>query len=421
MNNDVSSHNGSTNYDENGKDIMNSKRLGLQILSLLLTVLSMTFGSIQNAHAKETEKHYVNLRYGVSIEYPDIFWSRFESENGDGIRFKTANGQCELAVWGEMNIFNRNNKTQLESRLKESAHIVPNTATTGHNWYTFTTTDDGGFNGVEHYILEYGIVNPDALAVFSFTYPAKAGFEPIVEHLKKTLQFGGDRFDDLTQFNLLDWSSEYSLDPENKHILRSINDATNVAGTAQTANSDMGTYFWFPVSPRINDVMQGSQPGIYFYYENGRFISFLPTQKAEFTGDVHINPSATQFLIDFGTAPERDLELYDFRTLKKSKSFLIINSATWLDDSHFVTTLVDTSKTKRSNNATESGWLSVIVYDTNTGTIKYIRQATNTSDFLLDNINTQAHQLTIQEQNVLHPHDWDNDNAIKSKTSTVNY
>ncbi len=389
--------------------------------TFLLYVLFSWMGAHMACAAAEhpVYKTYANDRYGYSISYPDIFWSRFEADNGDGVRLKTANGQCELAVWGEFNIFDQDARTRLQSTLEQKAHIVPGSAASGKGWYTVTCTDDGGMNGVEHHFLEYGIVTPDKIAVFTFSYPLGQGFENIAGQLRNSLQLGNRPGETLQQFNLHDWNPEYALDPDEEKVYRIQGETRQYAGTPTQTSCDMGTYYWFPVSPEQSTVLRGSRRGIYFFSETGAFISFLPCNAAEYAGEVRVSPTAGQLLIDFGTAPERKLELYDFRTLRQKRVFDAMEKIVWLDDQHFAMTFIDQSEESRPGNALESGWLSVAVYDTVAKKLDYVRKATPTSNFLLDSVDRQTMSFSIGERWVRQPADWTDEEKIGARQLAV--
>lgn len=365
------------------------------------------------AGAAEEYKTYANARFGYSVEYPDIFWSRFEPDNGDGIKLASANGHSGLAVWGQHNTEGKKAGDILAARLKDSAHIVPDSAKSGDGWYTLTISDDGGLNGIEHHFLEYGIVTKDTIAAFTFRYPADMGFEAAAERLKKTLRFGSKAGDPLDQADLRALNLEYELSLDDEKVYRVAGGGKKLAGEALKIESEMGVYYWFAVSPEAGDVMRGSARGIYFFYESGDRIAFLPSEAAEFAGDVRISPTAEQFLIDFGTSPERDLKLYDFRTLKEKGAFLAMNEIVWLDARRFVMTYVDTAKKGRSKNALESGWLSVAIYDTAESKLAYAREATATSDFMLNGVDLEAKKFTIGERSVKKADDWADEKKIK--------
>lgn len=364
------------------------------------------------ADAAEGYKTYANSRFGYVVEYPDVFWSRFEPDNGDGVKLATANGHSELTIWGQHNTEGKSAGDILKARLRDAAHIVPDSAASGDNWYTLTLTDDGGFNGIEHYFLEYGIVSEDAIAAFTFRYPLNMGFEEAAGRLKKTLRFGSGAGDALVQADLRAMSPEYELNLEDEKVYRVTGGEKKAVGEALKISSEMGEYYWFAVSAEADEAMKGSASGLYFFYENGIFVAFLPSRAAEFAGDARLNPTAEQFLIDFGTSPERDLRLYDFRTLKEKKAFLAMDDIVWLDARRFAMTFVDTAKKPRSKNALESGWLSVAVYDATTGKLTCVREATETSDFMLDGADLEAKKFTINERSVKKTGDWGSEENI---------
>lgn len=393
---------------------------------LALLFVWCAFGVLEttDAYANETQptyKVYANDKFGYSIEYPDIFWSRFEADSGDGVRLKTANGQCELAVWGAFNVLSETAKTRLQSRLEESAHIVPKKTASGKDWYTLTTSDDGGLNGVEHYFFEYGRITPDNIAVVTFSYPLHQGFEAVVEHLKKSLQLGAVPGEALQQFNLYDWTPEYTLNLEDEKIYHLNGDTKSCAGDARTAASDMGAYYWFPIAPAADTQARETDWGVYFFSEAGKCIAFLPTQAAEFVKNIYINSTAKQMLIDFGPSPEQTVTLYNFETLRPERTFPAMEKISWVDADHFAMTYLETKQKPRVANEQRKDWLSVVIFDARTGQMKYLRKATETSNFLLDAVDTQKKTFTIGERWVKNKRDWANDEKIAGRELTISY
>lgn len=377
------------------------------------------------AGAAETYKIYANDRFGYSVEYPDIFWSRFESDNGDGVRLNTANGHSELAVWGQHNIKGQSARARLKERLADAAHLVPGSAASGPDWYRLTTSDDGGFNGVEHHFLEYGVVTKSTMAVFTFKYPADMGFEAAAEHLRKTLKFGPKAGEAMNQVDLRsinpDVTPQYEVDPGDGNVYRLTGNEKTPVGEARQAESEMGLYYWFPVPEEAEGALKGSASGLYFFYESGGFIAFLPTTEAEFAGEARLSPTAQYVLIDFGTSPERDLRLYDFQTLKEKRAFLAMNEIVWLDARRFALTYVDTSKKARAQNTLESGWLSAAMYDLAAEKLTPIREATETNDFMLNAVDLEAKTFTIVERSVKTSGDWADEAKIENRDVTVKF
>ena len=405
-------------------EIMEMKYNGrvLFVASACFLVFSLAFGAC-SASVAARYKTYSNDRFGYSVEYPDIFWSRFESDNGDGVTLAAANGHIELIVWGRHNIDGKSAAELLKEKVENAAHIVPDSEASGEGWYSLTVTDDGGLNGVEHHSLEYGIVTGETIAVFLFRFPLDKGFEATAEHLKKTLRFGAKAGDELAQFDLRTISPlEYALSLDDGKVYREAADGTRTAiGDPTEVATEMGSYYWFAVAPTMGDAMQGSASGIYLFYESGNFAGFLPTEAAEFVGDVRINATAEQALIDYGTSPERDLRLYDLQTLKEMRVFSAMSDIVWLDATRFAMTHIDPEKKGRHSNAQESGWLSVAIYDTNAEKLLYTRKATETSDFMLDGVNVEKRQLVISERSVKKAGDWAEDAKIATNELRVEY
>jgi hypothetical protein len=136
--------------------------------------------------AETAYKIYLNARFGYSVEYPDIFDTQREPDNGDGIEFTGADGEYTLTIWGGYNVLAWDGKSLLDACTERIAHIVEGSKKIGAGFYSIAYSDDGGRDGVEHIFHEYGIVNKDMQAAFVLKYPKKE--EKRFVEIKKRLE-----------------------------------------------------------------------------------------------------------------------------------------------------------------------------------------------------------------------------------------
>jgi hypothetical protein len=129
-------------------------------------------------------KAYLNARFGYWVEYPDIFETQKEPDNGDGVVFESADGEYTLTVWGGHNIFGQDGEALLLECYDRVAHIVPDSERSGPGFYSIAY--EGGGDGVEYIFHEYGIVNEDLTAAFILKYPKdeEERFAPIKEYME---------------------------------------------------------------------------------------------------------------------------------------------------------------------------------------------------------------------------------------------
>ena len=123
---------------------------------------------------------YINERFDYSVEYPDIFSKRIEPANGDGVWLESKDRKYYLTLSGGYNIFMQDGNSMLEAR--ESAGTIKKDSDS--TWFRLIRRDK---NKIIH---EYGIVNDDAWASFTFTYPESKNFNEAIRRMEKTLQFG---------------------------------------------------------------------------------------------------------------------------------------------------------------------------------------------------------------------------------------
>lgn len=91
-----------------------------QILGFGIAALAIGMGL--GAHAAEDYETYRNERFGYRVLYPVNLVSPLpESDNGDGRKFKSADGQITLSVWGQNNALSRTLRGQMDAARREWA------------------------------------------------------------------------------------------------------------------------------------------------------------------------------------------------------------------------------------------------------------------------------------------------------------
>ena len=171
--------------------------------------------------------------------------------------------------------------------------------------------------------------------------------------------------------------------------------------------------YWYAVSPDTHEMHKDWIGGIYFFGDNGKFISMVKKEDAE-RSYVQFSPDGEQFILNSGTYVNREYLLYEFDGLKLKKSFHGIGLA-WLDPVRFVFTLIDTSKDERYEGAANSGtlfegWLSVVVYDSAADSLTTVVEATKTEDFMMNEFDGNTGELVITKISVTDEKDWAEEN-----------
>jgi hypothetical protein len=171
------------------------------------------------------------------------------------------------------------------------------------------------------------------------------------------------------------------------------------------ALTEGGKIYWLAADPDGDEehakVYKGWKSGIYFFGDDGKFISVLERENPQIS-DVYFSPDGGQFVLDSGTYVERDYELYAFDGLKLKKKFFAMGEPIWLDSTRFAFTLID--KTQKRPGSDISGGLSVVVFDSATGSLQTVAQATKTVDFYL--VAVEGEEFLMAQSIVEDEKDW---------------
>ncbi|MGE3363985.1 MAG: hypothetical protein AB7I34_11105 [Rhizobiaceae bacterium] len=130
--------------------------------------------------------HYVNQRFGYSIDIPPEFSAIEEADNGDGGMSRSDDKLSELAVWGS-NLVEGDLSDDFASRLA---------AAEAHGWtvsYRRETPTWASWSGSQQGRLFYAraiALCGGQAAYFLFEYPRarQASYDPVVKRLVKSLK-----------------------------------------------------------------------------------------------------------------------------------------------------------------------------------------------------------------------------------------
>ena len=128
---------------------------------------------------------YTNARFGVAVEYPDVFSVRSaEPDNGDGQSFATADGRAKLTVYGSYNADGRTPAQLLEAYKTEGVDY--SYAQTGRGWFVLSGTKG---DTIGYMRCNLG-PRADVVGCFDIEYPAAeaARWAPVVERLGRSLR-----------------------------------------------------------------------------------------------------------------------------------------------------------------------------------------------------------------------------------------
>jgi len=122
--------------------------------------------------------NYVNSRFGYEIKYPNIFSQQTEPANGDGIFLESKGGKIKLTLSGGFNVLMQDGQSILEGR--EIKNVIKKES--GQNYFRIVCQDG------KNIIHEYGIVNDDNWASFTFSYPDTKNFDKEIQRMEQTLK-----------------------------------------------------------------------------------------------------------------------------------------------------------------------------------------------------------------------------------------
>lgn len=139
------------------------------------------------AHAQDFDtgwRTYVNARFGVSVDYPDVFSQReTEPENGDGQAFHTPDNRAKLKVYGSYNV-NRQSPGDLLQAYKVGG-VNYTYATASRSWFVLSGKKAGTIG-----YMRCNLGPSDVVGCFDIEYPEQdaAKWAPVVERLGRSLK-----------------------------------------------------------------------------------------------------------------------------------------------------------------------------------------------------------------------------------------
>lgn len=152
----------------------------LLLIAALLPQIPLAEGSF---------KQYVNARYGYSISYPaDILRPQGESDNGDGQKFLSIDGDAELLVYGANNVLEQSLEELYSEASQAGGAEHPERAVTYRvikkDWFVVSGRQGGKI------FYQKTIRNDDQFVSFILEYPEsrKATFDPIAGFISKSFK-----------------------------------------------------------------------------------------------------------------------------------------------------------------------------------------------------------------------------------------
>jgi len=144
----------------------------------------------QSSNYKLPQKLYTNARFGYRINYPEnMLLPQGESDNGDGQRFISVNGDIEMTVSGINNVLNSTLMTQFKQDILEKAKL--------NKTVTFQLIKRD-FYIISGYIkdkiyYQKTILKDDIFMTLCIVYPAnqRSIIDPMVSEISKSFRYTG--------------------------------------------------------------------------------------------------------------------------------------------------------------------------------------------------------------------------------------
>ncbi|MCL2029151.1 MAG: hypothetical protein FWG97_01875 [Deltaproteobacteria bacterium] len=216
---------------------------------------------------------------------------------------------------------------------------------------------------------------------------------------------------------------KYTLEKETVYRVKAdgkrveIEDA-NVTMVGTNGGAD-GTIFWFIVDPNVNEAMEGSESGIYFFGDEDNLLFFMPYEDADMLNGIYFNENCKQMVLEAGTWVVQSYFLYDFKKTEKKASFRGTTGPIWIDPHRFAFTMVEPDVEPRPSGTDFDGGTSVVVYDTAVEETVPVMKATETINYELTDVDRNNYELQITETSVKTKEDWADPKKHQEKKLTA--
>ncbi|MDR1622940.1 MAG: hypothetical protein LBS00_11250 [Synergistaceae bacterium] len=380
--------------------------------------LSALFGAAAPDFADASEKYetYFNARFGYSMEYPDIFETRKEPENGDGVKLASKNGEYTLAIWGGYNVLGQDGTALLEESKERVAHVVPDSERSAGRYYSIQYSDDGGKDGVEHIFYEYVIVNSAMKAGFTFSYPKdeEMRFAVTVIDMENSLKMPEDETSETEGFNpgvfsLKDgrvFKGDEELDCEVNDVPKEIEGPIR---------------HWSVIGTGTSDVVKENETGVWFFASGGEFLAFAPLENENECQDIVFSPDGASLVLVTGSGmrPDMFFEVYG-EGMEMIAGFSGIRGAlAWIDSARFVFTAIGDIREGRFANLGYGLRFSVSMYDVPARQLIVLKEATETQNYSLWEVIEDGNAVTVIEESVKSEKDWGDEEKTETREIRV--
>ncbi len=177
--------------------------------------------------------------------------------------------------------------------------------------------------------------------------------------------------------------------------------------------------FWSVVEADESSPAAESETGVWFFAEDGGFLSFLPLESAAECQDIVFSPDGSFFLLMSGSGIRADMTyiLYELETMEQKIEIPgTRDSASWIDVGRFAMTRIDdVRETETGVFSMAALRLSAVMYDAIAEELVVLKEASATKNYWCEGLSEDGGSIIILEDSVKSEKDWSNEEKIKTR------
>mgnify|MGYP000881339016 CR=1 FL=1 len=177
--------------------------------------------------------------------------------------------------------------------------------------------------------------------------------------------------------------------------------------------------FWSVVGADESSPAAENETGVWFFAEDGEFLSFLPLESAEECQDIVFCQDGSYFLLMSGSGVRADMTyiLYELETMEQKIEIPgTRGSALWIDAGRVALTRIDDVRETESGAFSMAALrLSAVMYDTVAEELVVLKEATATKNYWYGGLSDDGGSFVVLEDSVKSEKDWGNEEKIKTR------
>jgi len=177
--------------------------------------------------------------------------------------------------------------------------------------------------------------------------------------------------------------------------------------------------FWSVYGADESSPVAENETGVWFFAEDGEFLSFLPLESTGECQDIVFSPDGSYFLLMSGSGVRADMTyiLYELETLEQKIEIPgTRGSALWIDVGRFAMTRIDDVRETESGTFSMAALrLSAVMYDTVAEELVVLKEASATKNYWCEGLSEDGGSIIILEDSVKSEKDWGNEEKIKTR------